>query len=43
MKYIYTQKLDEYSINEKVQSSYSECVPREPKQLNPKQRFFFGT
>jgi len=31
MKYIYTKKLDGSSINDKVQSSYNECTPKETK------------
>jgi len=31
IKYIYTTKLDETSINDKVQSSYNECTLKKTK------------
>jgi len=39
MKYIYTKKSNEFSINDKVQSSYSEFTLKETKQPIPKQWF----
>jgi hypothetical protein len=40
MKYIYTKKSNESSINDKVRSSYIECTLQEIKQPIPKQWFF---
>jgi hypothetical protein len=37
---IYIKKLNESSIIDNVQSSYSQCTLKETKQLVPKQRFF---
>ncbi len=37
---IYIKKSDESSINDNVQSSYSQCTLKETKQLIPKQQFF---
>jgi hypothetical protein len=42
MKHIYTKKLDESSINYKVQSTYIECTLKKTKQPIPKQQFFVG-
>jgi len=40
MKYIYTKKPQKYFINDKVQSSYVQCILKEIKGLIPTQQLF---